>query len=195
MGLTSIISIITVVYKPKLQLPDSEEFQIFSSDHYFERYDFEFKNQFWFKRIRDKNDDLMYYLPIRVVFGVRAEDNGDQLNPWSRGSLHLDPNFDISSEESQLWLIRFCKQIRSQSFYRSTIGPLLSNCFIETFKDWMENRECIDAINGFDRTPCCRTSHFPYKPSVFNLCLNKVIDLLDKTPNYYLAQDWARSSL
>ncbi|CAG2110302.1 unnamed protein product, partial [Medioppia subpectinata] len=155
------------------------------------RYDFEFKNKFWFKRVRDQNNDYLYYMPIRVVLGVDAEDNGDFLNPSSRGSIQYKPDFDISAKRSQKWLIEFCRQIRNQSFYRPTIGPLLSNCFIETFKSWMEDRECVDAINGLNRNPCCRSSRFPYKPSVFDMCLRQLIDLLGKTPDYYLSHSWA----
>lgn len=191
-GGIAIYSILIVVYNPKLKLPDSEEFQIFSAKHYFEKYDFEYKNQFWFKRSKDKNDSNLYVMPIRVVFGVKAIDSGDLLNPYSRGSLELVEDFDISTESSQLWLIQFCKELRNQSFYRPTIGPLLSNCFIETFKSWIDDRRCVDGINhNLNRSPCCETSVFPYEPNVFNLCLHKVIELLHKTPNYFLNMDWS----
>jgi hypothetical protein len=185
-------SLVVVVYKPKLQLPDSEEFQIFSANHLFEKYDFEYKNQFWFKRAKDKNESYLYLMPIRIVFGVKASDNGDLLNPSSRGSLEFDENFDISTPSAQLWLIQFCKELRNQSFYKPTIGPLLSNCFIETFKSWIDDRRCNDGINdNMDRSPCCETTTFPYKPNVFNLCLHEVIKLLHKTPNYYLNMEWS----
>lgn len=44
------ISSVIVLYYPKLQLPDSSEFQLFDSSHPFEQYDFYYKNHFWFKR-------------------------------------------------------------------------------------------------------------------------------------------------
>lgn len=188
---TTVMSVIAVTVVPKLQLPESDEFQIFSANHFFEKYDIELKNNFWFKRLRDLDNEYIYYMPIRVVFGVEASDNGNPLDPSDRGTLHLISNFDVSSEESQLWIIEFCKELRSQSFYRPTMGPLLSNCFMETFKDWMENRECDDPIDLLDRTPCCQTSIFPFKPQVFDMCLSKVIELLAKTPNYYLSHDWS----
>ena len=45
-----------------LRLPDQEEFQLFTSDHSFERYDLRFKELFGFERavkrdIRDDDDD------------------------------------------------------------------------------------------------------------------------------------------
>jgi len=190
-GGIAVYSVIIVVHNPKLRLPDSEEFQIFSANHYFEKYDFEYKNQFWFKRAKDKNDSYLYLMPIRIVFGIKASDNGDILDPSSRGSLEFVENFDISTPSAQLWLIQFCKELRNQSFYKSTIGPLLSNCFIETFKSWIDDRRCVDGISNINRTPCCETSIFPYKPNVFNSCLQEVIQLLHKTPNYFLNMDWS----
>ena len=72
--------------------------------------------------------------------GVAAEDNGNYLDPSSKGSLVLDPSFNMAAPESQLWLSQFCKNVRDQPFFQPTLGPLLPNCFIETFKEWMERR-------------------------------------------------------
>lgn len=42
---------VAVFYWPKFQLPDSPDFQLFSSDHPFEIYDSKFKNMFWFEKL------------------------------------------------------------------------------------------------------------------------------------------------
>lgn len=42
---------IIVLYWPKFRLPDSPDFQLFSSDHPFEVYDSKFKNKFWFEKL------------------------------------------------------------------------------------------------------------------------------------------------
>lgn len=39
-----------VLIYPKLQLPDSTDFQLFSSSHPFEQYDFIYRNRFWFNK-------------------------------------------------------------------------------------------------------------------------------------------------
>lgn len=44
------VSGIAVLYWPKLQLPDSPDFKVFSDDHPFEIYDSQFKNMFWFEK-------------------------------------------------------------------------------------------------------------------------------------------------
>lgn len=40
---------VVLVY-PRLQLPTSQEFQLFARSHPFEEYDFTYKNHFWFKQ-------------------------------------------------------------------------------------------------------------------------------------------------
>lgn len=42
-------TIVVFVY-PKLRLPSTRDFQLFSSDHLFEKYDFMYRDKFWFKR-------------------------------------------------------------------------------------------------------------------------------------------------
>ena len=44
-----------------------------------------------------------------------------------------------------------------QSFYSPSPGPMLSNCFMETFSEWME-RPCKAGLTGEDRAPCCQAS-------------------------------------
>lgn len=58
-------SAIIVLYYPKLQLPNSPEFQLFDSSHPFEQYDFEYKNHFWFKRYDDMMVSDIKFILIR----------------------------------------------------------------------------------------------------------------------------------
>lgn len=48
MFLLAILGACIVLVYPKLQLPDSPEFQLFTSSHPFEQYDFQYKRLFWF---------------------------------------------------------------------------------------------------------------------------------------------------
>ena len=73
-------------------------------------------------------------MPLRFIWGVKPVDNGDYLNPGDKGQLEMDHSFDISSSEAQRWMLKFCEDMRKQLFYSPTIGPLLSNCFMQTFK-------------------------------------------------------------
>lgn len=94
-----------------------------------------------------------------------------------------DDTFDMAAPESQRWLLRFCRRLKMQSFYQSMSGPLLPNCFIISFKNWMQRR-CKDPVNRIDRTPCCENSVFPYKRRVFEMCIVQAVADLYETPLY-----------
>ena len=96
-------------------------------------------------------------MPLRFVWGLTPADDGDFLDPSDKGRLVVDPTFNPSTGDAQRWLLQFCMDIRRQPFYAATLGPLLSNCFMETFKDWMERR-CKDELSGTDRAPCCQAA-------------------------------------
>lgn len=118
-------------------------------------------------------------LPLRFVWGVVPQDNGNHLEPQSLGTLKLDDGFNMSAPESQEWLLKFCQNLKKQPFYQPEMGVLLPNCFIESFINWMERR-CKDEFEDIDRSPCCETSVFPYKSVVFNTCIIEAIgDLYD----------------
>ena len=122
-------------------------------------------------------------MPLRFVWGVRAIDGGRHLDPGNKGDLQLDPEFNIATTESQQWLLQFCKDVQMQPFYRTlSIGQLsLSNCFMETFKDWM-NRRCYDELANIDHKKCCQVTKFPYPEPIFNECLMEAIGDLYETP-------------
>lgn len=126
----------------------------------------------------------MWKLPLRFVWGIVPTDNGSHLDPRSTGSLKFDPTFDVSNPESQQWLLKFCRRLRQQPFYQPVLGPLLPNCFIETFVRLMEQR-CFDPIDNVDRTPCCEKSKFPYERSVFDKCIIDAIGDLYETPREF----------
>lgn len=82
-----------------------------------------------------------FKIPIRFVWGVEAIDDGNYLIPSSRGNLHLENNFTISSKESQNWFFNFCNELRKQDFYQAQNVPaILPSCFIENLIDNMNKR-------------------------------------------------------
>ena len=172
-------SIMTVFYFPKLKLPDKEQFQLFKASHIFEKYDLVYKRHFGFEK--DEQADISYKMPLRFIWGIKPADQGSYLDPASKGQIEYDPTFDISSTDSQRWMLRFCEQVRKQPFFKPTLGPLLSNCFMETFKEWMKRR-CRDEITDEDRAPCCQASNFPYTIPIFERCLVEAIGDLYATP-------------
>ncbi|XP_077408462.1 protein dispatched homolog 1 isoform X1 [Vanacampus margaritifer] len=170
-----------VCVNPKMKLPSLElaEFQVFRSSHPFERYDAEYKKLFMFERVHHGED---LHMPITIIWGVTPVDNGDPLNPKNKGKLMLDSSFNIASPASQLWILNFCQKLRNQSFVFQSDEQDFTSCFIETFKQWMENQDCEEA----SVYPCCSQSTFPYKQEVFELCIKRAIMELDRSTNYHL---------
>lgn len=86
----------------------------------------------------------MFKLPMRFVWGIKAIDDGNYLIPSSKGAIHFDENFVLSSVEVQEWMLNFCKQIKLQPFYQANnVGAILPNCFIENLMDDMKKRYVI----------------------------------------------------
>lgn len=56
LGTLGVVSGVAVFYWPKLQLPDTPDFKVFTDDHPFEIYDSQFKNMFWFEKTYTVND-------------------------------------------------------------------------------------------------------------------------------------------
>lgn len=170
-----------VCVDPKMKLPSLElsEFQVFRASHPFERYDAEYKKLFMFERVHHGEE---LHMPITVIWGVSPEDNGNPLNPKSKGRLTLDSGFNIASPASQAWLLRFCQKLRNQTFFYQTEEQDFTSCFIETFRRWMENRDCDEPA----LYPCCSRWSFPYKQEIFELCIKRAIMELERSTGYHL---------
>uniref|UniRef100_W5U946 Protein dispatched homolog 1 n=1 Tax=Ictalurus punctatus TaxID=7998 RepID=W5U946_ICTPU len=170
-----------VCVSPKIKLPSLElsEFQVFRSTHPFERYDAEYKKLFMFERVHHGED---LHMPITIIWGVIPIDSGDPMNPKNKGKLTLDTSFNIASPASQVWILNFCQKLRNQSFVFQSNEQDFTSCFMETFKQWMENQDCDEARVY----PCCSQSTFPYKQDVFELCIKRAIMELDRSTGYHL---------
>lgn len=170
-----------VCVSPKIKLPSLElsEFQVFRSTHPFERYDAEYKKLFMFERVHHGED---LHMPITIIWGVIPIDSGDPMNPKNKGKLTLDTSFNIANPASQVWILNFCQKLRNQSFVFQSNEQDFTSCFMETFKQWMENQDCDEARVY----PCCSQSTFPYKQDVFELCIKRAIMELDRSTVYHL---------
>ncbi|KAJ8391551.1 hypothetical protein AAFF_G00088730 [Aldrovandia affinis] len=170
-----------VCVDPKMKLPSLElsEFQVFRASHPFERYDAEFKKLFMFERVHNGEE---LHMPITIVWGVTPVDSGDPLNPKNKGKLTLDATFNVASPASQTWILSFCQRLRNQSFVHQSDEQDFTSCFMETFKQWMENQDCEEA----PVYPCCSQSLFPYRQDVFELCIKRAIMELDRSTIYHL---------
>lgn len=182
-GSLGIAGMFMVFYKPRLKLPSSNEFQVFSMDHPFEVYDFKIKDQFWFEKAAGSNVATM---PLTIVWGVKPVDNGNHLDPFSEGELVYDSSFNVASPAAQKWLLTFCADLRRTRMYQLLPGAQITNCFIESFKKFME-QDCEGIKPGERNEPCCRSNTFPYSEADFRHCMKLYQPLLSNTPSMYLS--------
>ncbi|KAM4625877.1 protein dispatched homolog 2 [Polymixia lowei] len=162
---------------PGMKLPtlDSRGTQLFRSSHPFERFDAEYRHMFMFERQRNGEDK-----PVTVMFvwGVKPTDNGDHFNPRSNGSLVLDPDFNMSSPQAQVWLRDLCGRIKNQSFYSPPSsedkGVITENvCLVEQLIRWVSLRRCSESEDTLHF--CCNHIPFPYPSGMFEQCLSTML--------------------
>uniref|UniRef100_UPI0037E964A7 protein dispatched homolog 2 n=1 Tax=Semicossyphus pulcher TaxID=241346 RepID=UPI0037E964A7 len=162
---------------PGMKLPtlDSRVTQLFRSSHPFERYDSEYRHMFMFERQRNGEDKPV---TLMLVWGVKPTDNSDHFNPKSNGSLVLDPDFNMSRPDSQVWLRDLCGRIQNQSFYfppsPEDKDVMTDNiCLVEQLIHWVSVRRCSESDDSLHF--CCNEIPFPYPPSVFENCLSMML--------------------
>ncbi|XP_050404674.1 protein dispatched homolog 1 isoform X2 [Patella vulgata] len=177
-GSLGICGVLVIFYYPRLKLPSSKKFQVFSSNHLLEKYDFELGEVFGFEKTENTNDIPL--LPITVIWGIHPIDNGDRLDPSKKGSLVFDSAFDLTTENAQKWILEFCQRLRRSDFYLKSPGIQLTNCFLENFVYEYMKQPC--RVETTDNTPCCNETKFPFSRAVFSHCLSRYIVALQKTP-------------
>ena len=152
-----------VFVAPRLRLPSASEFMLFRTSHILEQYDQIYKEKFAFE------GDSPTMLPAMVVWGIKALDNSERWDPDSRGTTVMDETFNLTSPEAQEWLYDFCTDFRASSFHDNTTDSSEEECFIDSFRSFMEG-SCVNPINGNDLSPCCGQTSFPYSSALFTQC-------------------------
>ena len=133
---------ITLVH-PKLVIPTTAAFQLFTENHPFERFDsLVFNNEFRFTRILTQADSLMTFM-----WGVQPTDNGNHLDPFDNGHIILDPSFNLTS--SWTWMRDFCIALKNSSLiFREDKAK---QCLLEAFEKHIRS-----PCRLFRDRRCCR---------------------------------------
>ena len=178
-----VLSAVAIFVYPQLQLPTSNEFQLFAADHPMEIYDRHMKSRFWFSRSSGLGAPVM---PLTVVWGVRPTENLDRMDPLDRGTLAYDEHFEVGTPAARQFLLSFCRGLRRSRYYRLEPGMQLNNCFLENFERYM-HRDCRD-VHGGSLRPCCRErrdDRRPYNSSVFHQCIRQYAPSLVKSSTLF----------
>ena len=139
----------SAVVAASLELPNSSDVRVLNANRVEYERNYEWRQKLLYS-VLDKNSGS----DAVVIWGVKAADTGNQNNPDSWSQLVLDNGFDPSSEDSQLFLLRFCEDFFNKEF-ASVIDDTYI-CPIEAFNTWLAQQsvsqsptqQYIDNCNG-----------------------------------------------
>ena len=151
--------IVVSTVKPGLQLPTSQDFQVFHESHELEKYPLKLKKNFYFESTKK------FSFPINFIWGIKATDQGNHFDPLDTGSLKWDDNFNITTKNSQKWIAGFIPRLKNQSFFAKNqkLG------FIDDFFNFYMKSNCTN-----NNKICCKDSVFPYNSKVFSECMKQL---------------------
>ena len=150
--------------KPGLQLPESDEFQVFASSHVLENYNLNYKSFFRFEQ-----DGSM---SVELIWGIKPADNGNHYNPDDKGSLEFDESFNdaIFTPDGQKFLHSLCTSVEKQSFFAAFAGNV--GCPIDRL---------ITACTTGPYACCGENASFPFPADISKKCLLKFASLEQET--------------
>lgn len=166
---------------PGISFSESPKYQLFADNHPIERYAKQYRNQFAYETVDDK-DNARGTMPLYFVWGLIPDGQ----------RILVDKTMDAYATESQSWLRSFCQAVQEQPFSKRKLvgGPRTADCFIETVATSMR-RECVNQVRNYDRSPCCNVPEFPIDPALFKTCLPRIIGSLYRTPASYFRRSSA----
>lgn len=140
-------------YKPKLQLPTSENFQLLPNNFHLEA---------WFQTYEKKfqHTQAAPNIMVEFLYGIKPSDNGDSMEPGDNGTLILN-NLDFYGTTFQNHLLTFCKKLRQQKWV-----SVNGECSVEYFYRTIQT----DCKVGLYPMPCCSQDRNYMNRSVLEHC-------------------------
>ncbi len=175
--------LVVVFYSPKLKLPHSKDIQLFPNSQWIERWDQGLRNQF--RYVNEEEEAATQDMEFYFVWGVEPLDNGGKYDTEAHTTLVRDKTFNITSPESQRWMMNFCRTLVQQPFVSADLRALNSShlhmCFFDRWQV-MVPELCTKFASKF-KSPelskfavCCENNgSIPMSTGVFELCLPFVI--------------------
>lgn len=161
---------VTCFFATKLEQPDSIDVRLLGDNVQFEQ------NFVWRKAILQTQLDRADQ--TYIVWGVTPADTGDRRNPETSTQLVLDESFDPSSEEAQVYLLKFCPQLFEQEF---ASAPRDFQCAIERFNSWLGDQSIAEQPEDAYISKCDGSAGLPMSSDAFHPCLVAWSKLSDET--------------
>ena len=168
---------VAVFYSPKLKLPHSKEIQLFPDSQVIERWGQGLRTNF--RYIIDADNKQLESISIQFVWGIKPEDNGDLYDTKAKMTLVQDKSFNLTSEDSQRWMIDFCDDLIQQPFIdpkyrqRKDAHPCLFRLYEKMLSNACNGTTVTNKLNASYLYPCCKSGvhTFPTNASKLDNCL------------------------
>ena len=168
--LLGIGGIIVLFVSPKLKLPVTKDFQMFSDTSAIEQFDLKYKSYF----PADAGKRWVVF-----IFGVNNENTASMLDPDDKGKLKFINTFSVTSPTEQSWLKSFCERLKNasfitpQSFNQGACSGILS----------IFQRLTLPCNSSYAfRQPCCGGA-VPLPQATFSGCLTSLLP--NSSSTYY----------
>lgn len=161
---------VVVFAKPRLKLPDSKEFPLFPVSQLMEHYDQNLRDKFRWQLEEAKEEEMTVFF----VWGAFNQDNGNRLDPNDDGHLVLDPAFNLTAPESQLWMKKFCRKLVASELVETLPSDL--KCLMDIVED-TQTRICnkfrpyLAFVKDTNIPMCCDPRSLPYSATAFKTCM------------------------
>ncbi len=178
-----IAGVVLTFVTPKLDLPTSQDFALFDRDSAIEVWFQDLKYKFRYYQEKDAQR-ASQGMDLVAAWGIKGEDNGNPLDPDSNSSMELDITFDLSSENSQKWMLEFCHKLRDSNLsFVSQKAIKNRQCALDVFNKYV-TAECSALQNilryvfkspgltlaDLNITDCCGRSSTPIPADIFEKC-------------------------
>jgi hypothetical protein len=112
----------------------------------------------------------VYNTNICSIWGVLPADTGDKNNPASWTQLVVDENFDLSSEEAQMYIRSFCDELFEEDF----ASPVADDwtCPFILFDDWLAEQSISANATAIYTEHCAGATSLPVPEDSFDVCIS-----------------------
>lgn len=151
-----------IYFASTLRLPDSSDVRLLPEDHQFEL------SLKWRQRLLMQQYVSGSGSVVQIVWGLRAEDNGNINNPDDLSSLVLDDTFAPGSTESQIYLQRMCSRLFENEFALLPYADYV--CPINGFDSWLNEQSVSSSPDEEYIAYCSDATALPMPSDSFDDC-------------------------
>ena len=170
LSLLGIGGIIVLFVAPKLRMPVTNDFQMFSDTSAIEQFDLRYKSSF---------STETFYRQVTFIYGVDNANTASMMNPDDKGKFQYMKEFSVTSPAEQSWFKSFCEKLKQapfvklQSYNQGACPKILSRFQALT----------LPCNNSYSLSPPCCGGKIPLPEMTFSHCLSSLFSN-SSTPYY-----------